>query len=293
MEHCIWINSDLQLNQVDLARTVLRNAVEDVLSLDLPLVEAWCLGDALVGSDLDALETVADESVALYERLGVPIAYVMGNHEMDLKRATGMDRFPLYERVKDRAGWHTMESLSDFYFVREVLGHKVVFMGDHAAEDGSWFTSGGILRGEMKDQYPHLPAGYAALREAIAVSDKPVLTVSHYALRGGQRPSKLLDALLPLPDSVRAHFHGHAHIGDMVWNKDNPWERVNPIEGSQVLQFNVSALETLRSPGSHSAVLTFRQDGSLWVRFRCHLEREWIREWVIPPVVTPLAAQER
>lgn len=283
MGQSIWITSDLQLSNVDRARQVLRNAVDDILSLNLDLVEVWCLGDALVGANLDQLEAVADECVTSYESLGVPICYVMGNHEMDLRRGSGLNRYPLYERVQQRSGWHTMQSSPDHFFAREVLGHTVFFMGDHASEDGTWYTTSGTVRGEKAENYPHMQLGYLQLREAIARSTRPVITVSHYAFRGGQRPSALLDPLLPLPSNVRAHFHGHAHIGDLIWNGDDPWERVHPITSSRASQFNVSALETERSPGSHSAVLTFCDDGSLRIQFRCHEAREWLEQHEIPP----------
>lgn len=279
----IWISSDLQLSRAETARKVLRNAVDDMLSLDVTLDGVWCLGDALVGGNLSELEAVADACVELYERFEVPICYVMGNHEMDLRNRKEVNRHPLYERVRNRDGWSTMDTLSDPYFFRDILGHRVFFFGDHAAEDGSWFTSGGIVRGAV-DQYPHQPHVYKRLRATIAASTKPVLIASHYAFRGGQRPSKLQEPLLPLPKNVRAHFHGHAHIGDLVWNKENPWIRANPIADSDLIQYNVSALETARTDGSHSALLTFEEDGSLRIRFRCHLAQEWIEEHVVHPV---------
>ncbi len=277
----IWISSDLQLGRPEVARSVLANAVDDVLSLGLPLVGAWCLGDALVGADLAALDEVAALSVELYERLGVPVCYVMGNHEMDLRRSRGVNRFPMYERVRSRPGWHTLPSLSALYFSVEVAGHRVFFLGDHADEAGRWFTVAGSVKGEAPEAYPHGPDAYRRLRQAIAASVQPVLIASHYAFRGGQRAGALQDALLPLPANVRAHFHGHAHIGDLVWNRENPWSRVNPIEGSPIRQFNVSALETERTEGSHSAFLAVHGDGRLAIRFRCHVQRAWIGEYTI------------
>lgn len=280
MKGCVWISSDLQLHRADLAREVLQNAVEDVLRLEIPLTEAWCLGDALVGARLEALEHVADASVELYERLGVPICYVMGNHEMDLQRKSRLNRFPLYDRVRNRPGWQTMNSRSDAFFVRDVLGHRVFFMGDHAAEDGSWWTTAGRIYGD-EEKYPHPPDAFVRLRAAIAESSLPVLTASHYAFQGGQRPNPLQDLVLPLPPNVRAHFHGHAHIGDLVWNRDNPWMRSNPIAHSERRQFNVSALETERTEGSHSAFLFFEDDGSLSIRFRCHQTRKWLERFSV------------
>lgn len=277
MRGCIWINSDLQLSRADLAREVLQNAVEDMIDLQLPLHEIWCLGDALVGADLAALEEVAKSSVDIYERLNVPVCYVMGNHETDLFRRSGARRFPLFELVQNRDNWYTMASLSDFYFTRDVLDHRVFFLGDHVAEDGSWISVVGRISGKA-DHYPHFPGGFEKLRDQIDASPLPVIIASHYAFEGGQRPNKKQSALLPLPENVRAHFHGHAHIGDLVWNLQNPWKRKNPIARSAISQFNVSALETARTPGSHSAVLFFEADGSIHVKFRCHMEKKWIEQ---------------
>ncbi len=282
----VWISSDLQLNRPETAHSVLSNAVEDVLSLKLPLVGAWCLGDALVGTDFAALDEVAATSVELYERLGVPVCYIMGNHEMDLYRHGGVNRYLIYERVCSRPGWRTMETLSDLYFSVEVADHRVFFLGDHADNDGRWLTVAGAVYGPEPQAYPHGPNAYNGLRDAIRASDQPVLVASHYAFQGGQRAGALQDALLPLPPNVRAHFHGHAHIGDLVWNKENPWNRVNPIAESSIAQYNVSALETERSPGSHSALLAFEDDGRLRIRFRCHATREWIEEYTINEILS-------
>jgi len=209
----------------------------------------------------------------------------MGNHETDLLRKKHVNRFPLFDQVVERDGWYTMPSRSHFYFMRDVLGHRIVFLGDHVAADGRWVTAGGIVRGSAPEDYPYDKEAYKQLRDKIVASPKPVIIASHYALQGGQRPSLLQNPLLPLSSNVRAHFHGHAHIGDLVWNKENPWQRINPIAHSTQMQFNISALETKRSPGSHSAVLTFHDDGSLQIRFRCHLEKRWIEDHVLPPFV--------
>jgi hypothetical protein len=80
---------------------------------------------------------------------------------------------------------------------------------------------------------------------------------------------------------VRLHLHGHAHIGDLVWNKENPWQRENPITGDARKQFNISALETARTPGSHSALLELYSDGAIKLRIRCHLEKKWVEEFRI------------
>lgn len=272
----VWISSDLQLEDPEVARSVLTRAMDDVHALDLPLVGAWCLGDALVGSNLPALEDTARIVVELYEQLGLPIRYVMGNHELDLCRSSGQGRFPLHEMVRDRLGWVTTRSPEHFYFTEQWGGHQVFFFSDHADPAGRWIAAQHRRPEDWPSEYPYGSEVWQALRQEIARSELPVITVSHYAFPGGQRPSSLLEQLLPLPVTVRCHLYGHAHIGDMVWNKACPWERQHCVVNQDIRQYNISALESLRSPGSHSAFLEFRPTGGLRLRIRCHLERRWV-----------------
>ena len=277
---CVWIHSDPQLREPEAARRTLARAVDDLLRQELPLVGAWCLGDATVGRDAEASERVADDVVRIVGRLQVPVCYVMGNHEMDARRK-GIYRFPMYERAREQPGWTTMASLSDFYFSREFCGHRIYFFGDHAGPEGGWWTSHGKVEDDPGGEYPHRPERYRQLRAEIEASELPVLTASHYAHPGGQRPSRLQAALLPLPATVRGHFYGHAHIGDLVHNAERPWDRELPVDRSSVRQYNISALETERSPGRHSAILEFGSGGRLTLRIRCHLDRRWVGRFVV------------
>jgi hypothetical protein len=166
------------------------------------------------------------------------------------------------------------ERLEDFYFLRRFGNCLVVFLGDHANPAGGWWTThGGVRDGES---YPHGASSYAALSRRLGEWDGPVIVASHYAFPGGQKPSPLQALLLPLPDNVRAVLHGHAHIGDLTWNKDDPWERLHAVTGQAFPQFNVSALEPDRSPGSHSALLEIRPTGAMTLHIRCHEKKEWV-----------------
>jgi calcineurin-like phosphoesterase family protein len=272
----IWVHSDLQLAEPLAAATTLAKAVDDLLELGLKLDAIWCLGDAHCGANEAALRAVAAINVAQLRRLNASVYYVLGNHEMDLT-ASGVRRFPLYELAASDTDWH-MAALDEFYFCAEFCGFLVVFMGDHAAREGNWWTAHGYANG---DDYPHTPASYEELRRRMRDYDGPVIIASHYALPGGQRPGPLMERLLPLPDNVRLHLHGHAHIGDLVWNKENPWQRENPITGDTRKQYNVSALETARTPGSHSTLLELYPDNSISLRIRCHLEKRWLEEFRI------------
>lgn len=270
----IWVHSDLQLVRPSEASTVLAAAVDDLIDLDLDLDAVWCLGDALCGGVLAPLETVAQINIQEVERLGIPAVYLLGNHEMDLKRMHDLDRYPLYEIATTREQWK-VGNAEDFYFLQTLGNTLVVFMGDHFAQNGDWWTTHGTVRGD-EQAYPHTTECYRELSENIARHPGPVIIASHYAFPGGQRPSSLMGHLLPLPPNVRLHLHGHAHIGDLVHNKDRPWQRVNPIHESSILQFNISALETARSPGSHSAILEIGAEGPRFLHIRCHLTRAWL-----------------
>lgn len=272
----MWISSDLQLEDPEVARSILTQAIDDVRQMNLPLVGAWCLGDALVGANLPALEKTAQAVVELYERLSVPVRYVMGNHEKDYCRLRGKGRFPLHEQVRDRVGWATTGSPSDFYFSEPWCGYQVFFFNDQADPEGKWIATHHKRPEQWPKGYPNKQELWQAVRQEMATSPLPVITVSHYAFPGGQRPSSVLEQLLPLPDTVRCHLYGHAHIGDLVWNKACPWERQHHVDGQDIPQFNVSALESLRSPGSHSAILEFGPAGALQLRIRCHLQRRWV-----------------
>ena len=271
----IWVHSDLQLAEPELAKVILSTAVDDLLELGIALDAIWCLGDAHCGSNEAALQIVAALNIAQLKRLQVPVYYVLGNHEMDLRRSKGISRFALHDLAMNNSDWY-MAALDEFYFCAEFNGFLVVFLSDHAAQDGRWFTSAGHVAG---DGYPFNADSYEKLRRIIRGYNGPVIIAAHYAFPGGQRPNDFTKQLLPLPENVRLHLYGHAHIGDLVWNKDDPWQREHPITGHTQKQINISALESLRSPGSHSALLDLHSDGSVELRIRCHLEKKWIADF--------------
>jgi len=277
----VWIQSDLQLSNPEVARKVLTDAVDDMLELDLGIGAIWCLGDVMCGKQIDDVINLANMTIEQLGRLNVPICYVMGNHDADLKRVHGLDRYPLYEMAREHPMWHVSDNIDDMYFARMVYGTLVIFMGDHMARDGSWWTSHGHVAAKP-ELYPYSPKHYNDLRDAIGRHPGPVATASHYSYPGGQRQADLYQNLLPLPDNVKFHCYGHAHIGDLVWNKENPYLRPNPINGQSLIQFNISALETARTPGSHSAVLDIGPQGPEQLRIRCHLEKKWVDTYSLP-----------
>lgn len=268
----IWVHSDLQLAEPKQAEVILSTAVDDLLELGISLDAVWCLGDAHCGTNEENLQLVAATNIAQLKRLNAPVYYVMGNHEMDLRNAKKVLRFPLYDLAVNNPDWH-VTVLDELYFCAEFNGFLVVFLSDHAALDGSWWTAHGYVNGEG---YPYLADSYERLRCLMRDHNGPVIMASHYAFPGGQRPSDLMKQFFPLPENFRLHLYGHAHIGDLVWNKEDPWVREHPITGQPQKQFNISALESLRSPGSHSALLELHADGAIEMRIRCHLEKKWV-----------------
>lgn len=273
----VWVISDIQSTNEARARQVIRDATDDILEQNIPLSAVWCLGDALRGPDLELLNLATSAFLSQLSRCGAPICYVLGNHDMDYRNQTGNCHFPLWEGARAEPNWHVQERLEDFYLLRRFGKWLVVFLGDHADPAGKWFSTHGIVRGE--ESYPYMAEDYAELSRQIGGYDGPVILASHYAFPGGQKPSGLQAQLLPLPANVRALLHGHAHIGDLKWNRDDPWERVHAVEGQSFLQYNISALEPDRSPGSHSALLEFRPSGAVGMRIRCHETKEWVGEF--------------
>ena len=49
--------------------------------------------------------------------------------------------------------------------------------------------------------------------------------------------------MMPLPENFRAHFYGHAHIGDGHWAGENLYRQIAGTENSPVCQFNISSLD--------------------------------------------------
>ena len=276
--HRVWIISDLQQSQPARAEACLRTAIDDFVSLELACDQIWYLGDAVEGQNLAHLREMAQMQKEVFLSLGLPLRYVMGNHDFDYARwggdASGSPVLPFYEVVKSVPGWKTTESIESFYFFDELGDYRLVFLSDHSAADGRWVTTHGELFGAA-GEYPHGAAAYGALRAKIAASDKPVIMAGHYGFAGGNRPSALLNRLLPLPGNVRMHFYGHAHIGDAAWAKENRFRKIATIDHHDIPQIDVASLENERGNAIRSAVLEMYEDGGLGVFFRVHDRRMW------------------
>ena len=272
-----WLISDLQQRDPVFAERYFTEAIRDFKSLALNIDGVCYLGDAAEGIDLPKLEAMISMQTALLESLGVPIFYVMGNHELDYyhyARANSLKPYiPFYEAVRNRPLWHCVPRVSDFWFAHETPFFTMLFFSDHASEDGSWAASHQFLPKDAA--YPYKRSDFEAVRDSFADNGKAVFTFSHCAFPGGNRPSEFLEQLLPLPRNFRAHFHGHAHIGDAAWAGENLYRQIACTVNSPVMQYDISSLDHLRGTTVRSAVFDYYGDGEYGVFFRDHMNHLW------------------
>lgn len=260
-------------------------AVKDFRSLDLPPEQIWYLGDAVEGVRLELLEEMAALQVEKLSAFGVPLRYVLGNHDFDhLMHDRGMSRRTAVFRdaVRGVAGWRTTASVESFNFIDRIGEYTVLFMSDHADPCGRWISTHGKVHGDAS-LYPHGPEAYRKLRDEIAAVPGPVITCSHYAFAGGNRPSALHDQMLPLPGNVRLHLYGHAHIGDAAWAGKDLYRKIAAIDDHPIVQCDIASLEDGRGSAIRSAVLEIYNEGSgsIGIYFRNHTTRRWEESLVL------------
>jgi len=277
----VWIISDLQIlgEYEDFVTT----AVEDFRSLELACDAVWYLGDAVASGGPDDMAAMARFQIDALRGLGLPVRYVIGNHDFDYSlspRTPEPLALPFYDLFKSVPGWRTTASIEDFYFTEELGEFLVVFLSDHADREGRWVCTQGKVHRDAAS-YPHGPGAYAALRRRMAECGRPVITAGHYAFTGGSRPSPMLDRLLPLPESVRLHVHGHQHVGDASVRDPDFQRKISTVTRQKVPQINVSAIERRRADQVRSVVLEVHADRTLGVFFRDHDRRAWAECYVL------------
>jgi calcineurin-like phosphoesterase family protein len=271
----IWMFSDLQQSIPEDAKRCFDTAMQDFRTLDLPCDYIWYLGDATEGKNRDSVVEMCEMQIAGLTALNIPVRYVMGNHEFDLLRAgADGDLFPFHTAVRNVPYWKTTAQTDEFYYTEQVGDFLVAFFSDHAAADRKWHTTNGDVRGE-RDLYPYSKEDYEDVSKMLSASNLPVITVSHYALEGGNRASQLLSQILPLPHQAKIHFHGHAHIGDSKWAGERCHQKISWVNTQNVPQVNVSSLENRRGSSIRSVFLEMYDDRSIGVFFRDHKERRW------------------
>ncbi len=270
-----WIFSDLQQEDPELAERYFRTALRDFRSLPVKPDGICYLGDASQGCDRTGIDIMIRMQLNELEKLGIPVYYVMGNHEFDYYHhclRTGQKPcVPFFDAIRGNPQWHTVSSMEDFYFTAEFPEFTMLFFSDHAAEDGSWSA----IHQKKQTATPHTAEKWREVRNRIGNTGKPVFTFSHYAFPGGNRPSEHLAQILPLPDSFRAHFYGHAHIGDGVWAGKDLYRQISGTDDSPAVQFDVSSLDHLRGTTVRSAFFDYYGDGMFGVFFRDHLNGCW------------------
>jgi hypothetical protein len=277
VRHRVWVISDLQQSIPAEARRCLSTAVEDYRSLHLPIEQIWYLGDAVEGAQLDHLEEMAAMQAEVLASFGVPLRYVLGNHDLDLLRLDPGAREPtasFRDAVLRTPNWRTTDSIESFYFIDRIGEFTVAFFSDHADPTGRWFSTHGLIHGDA-GAYPHDAMAYRRVRDEIAATPGPVITCSHYAFAGGNRPSALHDLMLPLPANIRLHLYGHAHIGDAAWAGKDLYRKIACVDNHRIVQCDIASLEDGRGSATRSMLLEIYADRSLGLYFRNHSTRRW------------------
>lgn len=274
VETQVWVVSDLQTADPDEARRCLGTAVEDATGAAGGFDCVWYLGDAIRGADRERNEQVAAVQVELLEGLDAPVRYVMGNHDLDEAVETGRIASPFYEAVRAHPDWRTTDGWDEFFFIEELDAWTVLFLSDHVDPDGRWQVTHGEVRGD-EALYPHSAADYRRAIERATRPGKPVVIAGHNAFPGGNRPASIQRRFFPLPDAVRLHLYGHAHLGDEEWAGEHAYRTVSYVDDHAVPQVDVASLEDRRGDRVRSAVLRLYEGGELGVFVRDHDRALW------------------
>lgn len=274
----VWIISDLQQKDPGMAREYMELVVRDFKKINLECDRIFCLGDTVAGSDMELIEEMSSMQEEMLSSLGIPLRYVLGNHELDVIRNREISpvRIPFYDRVKSHPEWRTTENLDDFYFSEKLGGCHFFFLSDHADPDGSWCMNHGKIHGDV-NKYPYTKEDMQALTREISSSNQPVITVSHYAFPGGNRSedSNMLAQMLPLPSNVLIHFYGHMHLGDQGWGKEHYKRKISWVNYHDIPQLDVASLENRRGDAMRSVFLEIYRNNGLAVYYREHDRQRW------------------
>lgn len=278
VKHRLWITSDLQQVYPDRARACMTKAMDDFLSLKLP-VEAVCyLGDATEGEHLPFIQEMAQMQYEQFARVDAPKFYTVGNHDFDYfrshKEELGGMCIPFVEYMRGKPGWHVPENMRRMHYIQDMGDYALCFLTDHADPEGKWFTTHGEVRGD-REAYPYDAESYRGVMDEVAKLGKPVLTLSHYSFPGGNRQSALFEQFLPLPENVRMHFYGHAHIGDAVWAGKDCHRKICGVDNQPLMQINAASLENGRGSAVRSVIVEWYDTDEIGVLFRNHTLGCW------------------
>lgn len=280
----LWLFSDLQQANPVNAERYFTAAMQDFELIGTKLDGICYLGDASEGKNLDDIQTMIQMQLKFLDALDTPVYYTIGNHELEYYRyALEHDlppTIPFYEAVRSKPNWHLVQDQEQFWFAAELPEFTMLFFSDHAAKNGDWYAFHEKLPDptgpfKFRGRYPYTKQDWLAVRDRFGAQTKPVFTFAHCAFPGGNRPSEFLAQLLPLPQNFRAHFHGHAHIGDRQWAGCNLYRQIAAVDDHPVLQFDISSLDHLRGTTVRSAFMDYYGDGQYGVFFRDHLNHRW------------------
>lgn len=271
-KHKVWVLSDLQQRDPARARECLDICLADFAAMGNPADMIWYLGDGVEGSDYAHLLSMCEMQERAFGDTGLPLCYTLGNHDLEYALSESQQAkepiIPFYETVKRHPGWHTLNEYTDRYFRVELGNHAVYFFSDHIAPDKSWVYIHGDIWGD-KEAYPYYDDA-DKIRQQMAQEDRPIITASHYSFAGGNRASRMQSRLQPLPEQVKLHLYGHAHIGDHDWAREHAWRRICWVDWQDIPQINVSSFEHVRGKTCRSVLLHIYEDDSFGIFFRNH-----------------------
>ena len=279
--HRVWIISDLQQRIPENAELCVRIAVDDFMDLGMKVNEVFYLGDSVEGTDIDYINQMTEMQIEQLGKIKVPKYYVVGNHDYEYfryhQKNSGMTGIviPFCERVKALDDWRVQPSIETFCFTEDFGPFVAYFFPDHGdSQSGRWHTTNGEVWGD-KSAYIYSQEDFDRVRESIAACGKPVFTFSHYSFMGGNRESPLLSRFLPLPDNVRMHFYGHAHIGDAKWAGKDCFRKIASVDNQPIVQINCASLENFRGSAIRSVFFEIYDNGDVGVLFRNHTKHQW------------------
>lgn len=273
-KHVIWIMSDLQQKKYDNAKKCLDICMEDYELLGRPAEMIWYLGDATESADLPEVERMAQMQEDMFGALDVPLCYATGNHDYDYaeychKRGISEYRIPFFERVQAHPGWHTAADTEHTWFKVGLDGWMFYFFCDHAAKDNSWCSTHNGIRFGVEN-YPYTEEHFASIRRDMEACDKSIITAAHCAFPGGNRDTKFLGMIQPLPLNVRAHFYGHSHIGEYMCPRERIFSQIQWVDWQDIPQIDVASFENIRGTYCRSVILQLYEDNTMGVFFRVH-----------------------
>ena len=278
VKHRLWIVSDLQQQYPERATYCMTRAMDDFVSLGMPVEAAFYLGDATEGPNPEFIRQMAQMQAEQFARIDAPVYYSVGNHDFDYFRSCGKELgrmvIPFVDYMRQFPQWHVPEDMLKMYSIIDMGDYAVCLLTDHAAPDGSWHTTHGAVWGDA-EAYPYDEEDYRAVMREVEALHKPVITMSHYAYPGGNREAELFRRFLPLPENIMIHLYGHAHIGDAQWAGKDCYRKIAAVDDQAVKQINVASLENYRGSAVRSVILEWYADDELGILFRNHSRHCW------------------